>query len=146
MKFYSKLLIGLFTLLYLSACSTGPQPIEFGKDECYRCNMTIMDNKHAAETVTSKGKVYKYDSIECMIRYIAADTNIEYSHLLISDFANPGELVNAQVSTYLISQNLPSPMGAFLTGFASDEIAQLKQEELGGVVYSWEDVQATINN
>ena len=29
--------------------------------------MTIVDRQHAAEAVTSKGKVFKFDAIECMV-------------------------------------------------------------------------------
>jgi len=144
MKNGIKILITLVLLLMVS-CSSGPKSIEYGKDECHRCKMTIMDNKHAAEMVTVKGKVYKFDAIECMIRYIASDSDIEYSHKLITDYSNPGELVNAQQSTYLISENLPSPMGAFLTGFSSENDAQLKLDELGGNLYNWEGVQEVIN-
>ena len=32
--------------------------------------MTIVDKLHAAEIVTKKGKVYKFDATECMINYI----------------------------------------------------------------------------
>ena len=145
MKYYAKSLIGAFALLYLLACTAEPKPIDFGNDNCQFCNMTIMDNKHAAELVTVKGKVFKFDAIECMLRYIARTDKQEYAYQLIADYSSPGELVNAEQSMYLISKNLPSPMGAFLSGFLSDEAAKLAMEENGGVLYSWEQIKEKIN-
>ena len=59
----------IVTILFLSlaACTVAPVPINFGSDGCHFCKMTIVDKQHAAELVTSKGKAYKYDAIECMI-------------------------------------------------------------------------------
>ena len=145
MKYYFKSLVGILILLYLFACSAEPKPIDFGNDNCQFCDMTIMDNKHAAELVTVKGKVFKFDAIECMLRNIARTDKQEYAYKLISDYSNPGELINAQQSEYLISKNLPSPMGAFLSGFSSEEAAKLAMEENGGILYNWEQIKAKIN-
>ena len=142
MKNYYKYIIWSLALMCLIACTVEPKPIEYGQDECHFCDMTIMDNKHAAEVVTVKGKVYKFDAIECMVRYTNRTAEQEYAYLLITDFSNPGELIDAQHSTFLISKNLPSPMGAFLTGFSSKESAQLILEDRGGILYNWEDIQA----
>ena len=145
MKYYIKFLAGMLILLYIVACSAKPQPIDFGNDNCQFCDMTIMDNKHAAELVTVKGKVFKFDAIECMLRYIARTDKQEYAYQLISDYSSPGELVIAEQSMYLISKNLPSPMGAFLSGFLSDEAANLAMEENGGALYNWEQISEKIN-
>lgn len=146
MKIDYKALIGVLTILFLFACSGKPKPIDYGHDNCQFCDMTIIDNKHASEVVTTKGKIYKFDAIECMIRYIDRTTEQEYAYQLISDFSNPGELINAEQSTFLISKNLPSPMGAFLSGFASNEQAQFTFTEKGGTLYNWEHIQNQIIN
>lgn len=145
MKFYAKSLIGALALLYLLACTAEPKPIDYGNDNCQFCGMTIMDNKYAAELVTVKGKVFKFDAIECMLRYIARIDKQEYAYKLISDYSNPGELINAQKSVYLISKNLASPMGAYLSGFSSEGVAKLAMEENGGILYNWEQINAKIN-
>jgi copper chaperone NosL len=51
------------------ACSIKPEPLQFGMDACYTCKMTLMDNKYGAELVTRKGKVYKFDDINCMLNF-----------------------------------------------------------------------------
>ena len=44
--------------------------------------MTIVDNKHSAELVTTKGKVYKFDAIECMIRHLQNIEDQQYQFIL----------------------------------------------------------------
>ncbi len=145
MKFFDKSLIGILIVLYLFACSVEPKPIDYGYDNCQFCDMTIMDNKHAAEVVTTKGKIYKFDAIECMIRHIDKSAERVYAYRLISDFSNPGELINAKQSIYLVSKNIPSPMGEFLSGFSSEKEAKLAMKENGGVLYNWDRIKEIIN-
>src|SRR5690606_41500698 len=57
-------------LLVLTSCNVGPQAIDYGKDGCHFCKMTIVDKLHAAEIVTNKGKIYKFDASECMINFM----------------------------------------------------------------------------
>ncbi len=146
MRFYHRLLLGITILLYILACSAEPQPINYGSDSCNFCGMTIMENKYAAEVVTTKGKAYKFDAIECMIRYIDRNKDQEYAHQLISDYSDPGDFIDANSSTFLISKNIPSPMGEFLSGFSSNEKAQLMLAEKGGTLYSWAHIQIQITS
>jgi copper chaperone NosL len=129
------LLLGLsFTLL---ACEIKPAEINYGADGCSFCTMTIVDNQHAAQLVSDKGKVFKYDAIECMLNDLKARSENEIGMLLVNDYNTPGELVNALEATYLISESIPSPMGAFLSaGVDSGQMASLK-EVGGGDLYTW---------
>jgi copper chaperone NosL len=137
--------LSLLPLLVLVACSPEPQPIEYGSDQCAFCRMTVVDRQHAAQVVTSKGRVYKFDAIECMIPYVAAEGGPQgFAHLLVADYAAPGELVNAAAATYLISPAVPSPMGAFLSAFADEDQARALRDEKGGELYSWEEIRAEI--
>lgn len=130
----------LLTSLFLLACSPKPRPIEYGADACEYCSMTIVDNQHAAEAVTAKGKVYKFDAIECMVNYTLKNADTEMAFLLVNPYTRPGELIPAGGSTFLISKNLPSPMGAFLSAFPSAGEARAMQAEKGGTLYDWEDL------
>lgn len=121
----------------LGACNTGPQPIEYGKDGCHYCTMTIVDQQHASQVVTSKGKVYKFDAIECMINFLNENEKGPYAHTLVSDFTNPGQLIDAQDASFLISKDIPSPMGAFLSAFNSKEAALKTKNDSQGTVYDW---------
>ena len=128
--------------LALSACAPQPKPIEYGVDGCVYCQMTIVDRQHAAEAVTDKGKVYKFDAIECMVNYTLQNPEMEMAFLLANPYTQPGELVSVEDCTFLISPNLPSPMGAYLSAFPSAEEAQAMQREHGGTTYRWDELGA----
>ncbi len=130
-------------LLSLSACGPKAEPINYGEDMCDFCQMTIMDRQHAAEAVTEKGRVYKFDAIECMVDYVNQhESQTPFGILLVADYAHPGTMTDAVSATYLISPNLPSPMGAFLSAFADKADAQKVQEEKTGELLHWEELRA----
>jgi copper chaperone NosL len=147
MKYIQNITILLLVFIFLS-CGLEPEPINYGKDLCAHCNMKIMDKRYGAEFVNSKGKVFKFDSGECLIEYInqnnlsGADNGLK----LVTDFNNPGNLIKTGEATFIISQKLPSPMGAFLTAFSSKNEAQKKVDELGGEVFNWSSVTVKILN
>lgn len=81
--------------------------------------------------------MFKYDAIECMLNseeHQAPEKNALY---LTNVYGQPEILVNATKVTYLISERLPSPMGANLTAFETESAALKAKEELGGEIYSW---------
>jgi copper chaperone NosL len=138
----SSTLFFLLTTTLFYGCGAEPQPIAYGEDQCSYCSMTIVDRQHAAEAVTLKGRVYKFDAIECLVGYVEAEGgDSAFAHLLVTDYADPGELVDAPTSTYLISPNIPSPMGAYLSAFADETAAQHVQRAKGGDLYDWEGVK-----
>lgn len=133
-----------FLLFLISACSPTPKAIEYGADHCHFCKMTIVDRQHAAEAVTAKGKVYKFDAIECMVQYLKEQANTEYAHLLVNDYEEPSTLIDAKTSHYLISEAIPSPMGAFLSAFANKEAAQKIQTAKNGELYNWTELNQVL--
>lgn len=121
----------------LMACNVEPEPINYGTDICEYCHMTIVDKQHGAEIVTQKGRAYKFDAIECMMNYRKTIDDSTVKFYLINDYTEPGKLVDATSSTFLISENIPSPMGAFLSGILSKEDAGKLQSEQDGTLYTW---------
>lgn len=109
-------------LILMSACAVEPEPIHYGEDNCAHCQMTIMDNRFGTEIVTDKGKVYKFDSVECLVSYLDDHKSGEetYSLVLFTPFDQPGNLVNAYKSHVLQSRSLPSPMGMYLTAYEDE--------------------------
>ena len=127
-------------VLGLSACTVEPKPIIWGKDACNYCKMNIVDKMHAAEYVTTKGKVYKYDAIECLINELIDKDFPESKFTLIRDYGNNGEFTEAKKATYLISEGIPSPMGGFLSGFSNKSKAQNTLKEKEGKLYNWKQI------
>lgn len=145
MKTFFKISIKLLSLILIAACNNGPQPINYGHDGCHYCKMTIVDKIHGAELITAKGKIYKFDAAECMINYIANDNPFEIGSLLCNYYEKPTDFITTEEATFLISPNLPSPMGAYLTAFKSKAAADEVLAEKGGTLYTWQELKAYLN-
>ena len=126
--------------MMLSGCQISPKPIDYGHESCQFCKMTIVDKLHAAEIVTTKGKVYKFDSSECMIHFLGDFDASTIKLYLSNNYSEPGTLIDATQATFLISENIPSPMGANLSAFKSETEAENLQKEKSGKLYSWEEL------
>ena len=138
------LILFLLSTMGFYSCSKSPQPIVYGKDACHFCRMTIVDKIHGAEIVTDKGKVFKFDSAECLLRYKSDLESTQGYLILTNHFELPEALMPMEEATFLISDRLPSPMGASLTAFKTDSKASELKEEKGGDLYNWEDLQKQI--
>jgi len=140
-----KLLItcSLFFFL-LCSCSVRPQEIYYGQDACHFCSMTIVDKQHAAQIVTNKGKVYKFDAVECMVDHLS-DNTTPIAHYLVTDYNQPERLINAKTATFIISPNIPSPMSANLSALSSLEEGQIIKTSKEGDLYSWDELLIEIN-
>ena len=144
-----RVVISLIFASLLIGCTPEPQPINFGEDGCHFCKMTIVDQRYGAELVTKKGKVYKYDAVECLINAIYREKNIEQNEIhsmWTIDFGKPKTLVPVEKCSYLHSKNLPSPMGMFLTAFADQNKLKEAQSSAGGEVIDWEQVKEFVLN
>lgn len=140
-----KIVLLIASLLLLNSCTVEPRPINYGEDHCFNCDMTVVSKTHAAEIVTKKGKSYMFDAAECLVWKLAKDANEqEMAFILVSDYAKPGNLVDALTATYLISEKLKSPMGANLTAFKTSDSAKKAQSMHGGKLYTWEELKVKI--
>ncbi len=123
------------------ACSTGPEPIQFGKDQCDYCKMNIADAKFGAQLVTDKGRIYKFDAVECMVPYMD-ENNQEYNHILAVPFDDPGALKPAVDLHYIISDSIRSPMGANLLVISNAD----KVSNFSGQQFDWAGIQHYLMN
>lgn len=140
-RFFLLLFIGFFAM----SCSIDPTPIAYGNDECKFCMMKIMDERFGAEVVTEKGKIFKFDSIECMMRFLN-ETPGKNNHVLVTHVNAPNMLQDAATSHYVICKHIPSPMGGNLSSYPNKDFATAKTMELGGKDYSWEELQVKFKN
>lgn len=132
----------LYVIMWLFvSCETGPQQINFGKDVCDYCKMTIMDKKFGAELMNSKGKTQKFDAAECMINYIKRDVAYIPKHYYVINYETTEELINAETAIYLQGGQVRSPMGGKLAAFRTKEAAEKFQQELQGTILSWDEVK-----
>ncbi|MEL6810298.1 MAG: nitrous oxide reductase accessory protein NosL [Bacteroidota bacterium] len=142
-----KKLIALSALLtFAISCNLRPKEIYYGEDSCHYCSMTIVDKQHAAQLITLKGKVYKYDAAECMIQALTEMDRESVGLTLVTDYNAPSTLIEAQTATFIVSPGISSPMRANLAALPSLEKATLLQKVKQGNLYSWEEIQAHLIN
>lgn len=140
-----KIGIFLLSLIFLGACSKQVEPIRYGEDICTYCSMTIVDKGHASQLVTDKGKNYKFDATECMIKYLEEQKNEEQMwRILSADYLHPGALIEAQTAFFVISEDINSPMGASLITLEKEEEADQIKKEIGGEIYDWDNVKKEV--
>lgn len=134
--------LGSFLILSLSGCSTEPEPIVIGKDNCHYCKMTISDNKFGAEVITTKGKIFKYDELHCLLSEIS-EKGIDINNIkdyYFTDFCNGHKLSVSQKSFFLKSDKLKAPMGGNVAVFSSHDSLQVYKSTLIGEEINWNDL------
>lgn len=134
--------LALFVLAGLISCSIkGPEPIQLNKDKCDYCKMTVSDFRFAAELMTVKGRVYKFDDISCMRGYIRANKDVQNATFFIGNFKKPGELIGVIDAHFVQSDQFKSPMGGNTAAFSLIQDAQKIAREYQTEVKNWNQVQ-----
>lgn len=121
------------------SCTPEPEAIHYGKDQCAFCKMTIEDPKYGAELMTAKGRIYKYDAIECLLSDLK--NHDELGTILVTPFDQVRTLVVADSLSYLKSEEIKSPMGAGLAAFVDASSAREIAED--GVWMNWGEVKTS---
>jgi copper chaperone NosL len=136
MKQYLSLLA---LVVLLASCSADPRPIAYGQDGCHHCKMTLMDSKFGAELVTEKGKVFVFDDVNCMLQYMDSEDGKSqmYKHILVTDYLNPGVLLDANLAFYLKSEEFKTPMASQIVAFPDYEVLKEYKAKTGGVYLAW---------
>lgn len=134
--------IYLIVCLFLFSCKPASREIVYGTDACQHCRMIISDQRYGTELVTAKGKIYTFDSIECLVRFMREHQteSSEAAFILVTDQSSPSKLVDAQSAFYLLSENLPSPMGEGLSAFESESVCDQRLHEYGGKKMLWSEL------
>lgn len=135
----------LTLLITLTGCEPTPQPIHTGSDTCDHCRMMITDNEFASQALNNQGKAFKFDSVECMAAFHQTHEQRDNLHSLwVPNFLQPDQWIAADQAMYLHSETLRSPMGLFLSAYATPEEARQMQQEYGGNLLSYEEVRALV--
>jgi copper chaperone NosL len=136
------LIFGLLTFS-LHGCSTKPQPIRIGQDNCDFCKMTISDNRFGAEIVTKKSKIYKFDDEHCIIGFLNSKKVMqdEIAGVYFTNFNDPHQLINVEQAIFLQSPKLKSPMNGNIAAFTNEDSLETTYSKFDGNKISWEDMQ-----
>lgn len=117
--------------LSLSSCQQGPAEIKSGVDHCDFCKMTISETKFAAELVTEKGRVYKFDDLHCLVAF-KEFTGKYY----VADYAHPASIQPVEKMVFLESADLKGPMGGNIAAFSNKEDASAYK----GKFITWKEI------
>jgi copper chaperone NosL len=133
----------LLGLMSFASCEIGPEPIRYGQDNCHSCKMTLTDKRFGAEVVTQKGKVYKFDDLNCLIGFLKSDflEPNQIAQTLAVDFKKTGSFVDVQKAYFLESDVIKSPMRADIASFSEQaDLDALKAEVASGTVLTWAEL------
>ena len=130
-----------FLSLCLSSCGRAYEPIEYGKDPCAHCRMTIVDDRYASELVTGKGRAYKFDDVICMKQFIAAQLPDDQALIFVEDYSKQvAGVIDAKTAIYLQHELFSSPMNGNYAAFASEADAAPLVDSLKIRATKWEDL------
>ena len=150
------LVLAHLILFLISGCTSNQEPekIEFGKDTCHHCKMLLMDRRFGAELVTKTGKIFKFDTLECMRDFFKGSKNqlpmpIKF-FVLSSNFEKDStdfpQLLDVEKAQYVIDESIRSPMGVgiFAAENKSKMAIQLHKSESAIKLQAWSDVKAQL--
>lgn len=132
----------IILMLFIAGCSVKPEAIRYGKDACDFCRMTIIEPKFGGEIVTKKGKVHKFDAVECLANYYKAhlpEAN-NFEIILVADYSASGKMLDARKAVFLQDNNIGSPMGANLATFPDRETAEKMNISKQGKIMDWNEM------
>jgi copper chaperone NosL len=128
-------------LLFLMSCSSEIEPIDYGKEACQFCKMTIVDARFGTEIITKKGKVYKFDDLHCLVHYMKENkiNEADLAHIVVADFKNEGSFLPVYQAYFVKSDQFKSPMRGDIAAFKSEDVAD-KAKPNNAQIVSWASV------
>jgi copper chaperone NosL len=100
--------------------------------------MAVSEIRYAAEIVDRDEKVFKFDDIGCMRRFLKAHRP-QGAALYVRDYDGGGWL-NAADAHYVRSDAIPSPMGGHIIGLKQKPAAEKYAKRFQGVVLDWRNL------
>jgi copper chaperone NosL len=96
-------------LLLLAGCASGPPQIALDLDECRFCRMIVTDDRYAAAALSSGGRTVRFDAIECLAGWAAAE-DAAPRKLWVTDRDHPGVLIAVEEARFMRDTAAATPM------------------------------------
>jgi copper chaperone NosL len=129
-------------LVLVSCGASQPESIKYGEDACAYCKMPIANRSFATALLTTQGKTYKFGSIECLAAFLVAG-RVDSDHVhsnWVTDYRNPGHFIKASEASFVLSNQIQSPMGVGLAALATKAEASALSDTLEGVTITWPEI------
>lgn len=131
----------VFALVALSSCGNkNPEPLVLNKDQCESCKMTYADIRFGAECITSKGKIYKFDDLSCLLAFSSNNKTAQIDRWYINDYSGKNVLIDATKAWYVMHETIKSPMNGNTAAFAQQIEAEKFAAGFSEKVKTWEDI------
>ncbi len=132
----------------LAACGRGaaePQPpeIAYGEDVCEACGMIIDDARFAAASLTTDGRMHKFDDIGDMFAYQRAHPEEQVRAWFVHDYTSETWL-RGEAAFYAVSSQVASPMGHGIAAFEDRAAAEAFARERNGEALAFDDLRAAL--
>src|SRR5690606_32241093 len=98
LRLLSAVIAAWMLVVSAQACgSGGPKPINYGKDQCAHCRMTVSDARFGSQLVTKKGRAFHFDDVQCLVAYVEGGTVAggEVAGYYLPDYAGEHRLLPA---------------------------------------------------
>ncbi len=140
----SSLFTAVAIILFLSSCQVEPEPIKPGLDSCSACKMSIMDIKFAAEIITKKGKIIKFDDVGCLSQWLKKEyTNeADCKRILVSQYTDTKNWLDVQSAVFIQSESIHSPMNYNFAAFKPDQNIESVLSNETKKKFSWQDIKS----
>ena len=132
-------------VLAFTNCNSGPEPIRYGVDACTQCKMTITDKRFGAEVVTKKGRVFKFDDLNCLCAFLKDEQvpEVDINQIVVVDFSVTGTFVPVQQAFYFKDEKVKSPMRGDIASFSKHQDLLALEKAIGaGRRLQWDEVKA----
>jgi len=133
----------LITSVSFTSCSSGPHPIQVGKDACNYCKMTVSDPRFGGEIITTKGKIYKFDDLHCFSSFLQEGqlAKDDIKEMYVADFSGSHSLVKGDENLLLFkSDMLRSPMNGNIAAFSNRDSLAVVMKKLKGMPLNWDEL------
>ena len=130
----------LLIMILLSCGAKEADPIKLSVDGCEFCKMKISDGKFGAELITTKGRVYKFDDMHCMLGYHKENQNMKVKSFYIHDFNQINVLIPAETAFYAKGSSINSPMHGNIIATKTKEEAEKLAKEYQANLLSWNEI------
>lgn len=135
----------MLAIAVAAACAARPRALVAGEDSCDYCRMSISDTRFGGEVLTGKGRLHTFDSVECLVSYVAAlGDSATGAEVYVADYESSA-MVPAKTARFVVGGSLHSPMGQDLVAFApttpDDKLASY-----GGRVLTWDEVRTSLRS
>ena len=125
--------------LVLVACSSlQPLPVRTG-ETCYGCRQVISEVKIATEIIDNQGHASKFDTVECLTRYVVDHPDEKINGIFVTDYKT-GRMFAATHAYFVKGSVMPGGMRKNYVAFRGSDDAEAFAKAQDSTTVDWKAV------